>query len=320
MFRTLVAWALIFALASCSGGKRSLNTEEAMTAEEFVESFPELKLPFLVHDSIIGRKLNDSMLISAKLIRQFIPDSVFRSQFRNSKPKYYAYGRAEDKNGDHYLLVKAATPATQAAYIICFDKLDSFRTGMPLVVRPGDRKFVQEGSLDKRFTITKTRRRTSADGQVSFSRNVYVYNNVGTFTLILTESNELTAEEEIYNPIDTFAAKRKWTGDYVKNKKNFVSVRDGTRSNTLLFFVHFEKNNGECIGELKGEAEMVRPNLGRYSTPGDPCTLDLQFETNRVTLREMSGCGNHRGIKCFFNDSYPKKVVRAKKKAGARAK
>jgi hypothetical protein len=320
MFRTLTLLALVFTLFSCGGGKRSLNTEETMSVDEFVESFPELKLPFTVHDSSLGRKLNDSLLISAKLIRQFVPDTVFREQFRTAKPKFYAYGRAEDKNGDHYLLVKAATPTKQAAYLLCYDKVDSFKAGMPLVVKADNRKFAHEGSLDKRFTITRSRKRTGPDGQILFSRNVYVYNNVGTFTLILTESNEVAEQEDIYNPIDTLTANRKWTGDYVKNKKNFVAVRDGSRANTLLFFVHFEKNNGDCVGELKGEADLVGPGLARYSAPGDPCTLDLQFENTRVTLREISGCGNHRGIKCFFNDSYPKKQVKSKKKTRSKAK
>lgn len=297
-----------------------MNSEESISAEEFVESFPELKLPFALHDSILDNKLGDSALISAKLLQEFIPDTVYRKDFKNAKPKFYALGRAADKNEDKYLLIKVATAAKQVAYIVCFDKEDVFKAGMPLVTNSSDKNVELEGSLDKKFTISRNRKRKARDGQIYFSRNVYVYNNVGTFTLILMESNEVPEDAEIFNPIDSSAATFKWTGNYVKDKKNFISVRDGSKPNRLSFFIHFEKNNGECIGELKGEAEMIQPATARYSASGDPCSLEFKFENNKVTVAELSGCGNHRGIRCFFNDSYPKKLVRTKKKTQTRAK
>lgn len=284
-----------------------------------MESFPELTLPFAMQDSALDNKLGDSALISAKLVQSYIPDSLFKKDFRNGKPKFYALGRAADKNEDNYLVIKAATPAKQVAYLVCFDKDSKFKAGMPLLTNSGDRNVELEGSLDKKFTISRNRKKKTRDGQVYYSRNVYVYNNVGTFTLILMESNEVPEEEEVFNPIDSSAATFKWTGNYVKDKKNFISVRDGSKPNRLSFFVHFEKNNGECIGELKGEADLVQASTARYSVAGDPCSLELKFENDRVTITELSGCGNHRGIKCFFNDSYPKKVVRSKKKTQARS-
>jgi hypothetical protein len=320
MIRIFLCFTLCAVLFSCKSGKKSLNSEEVITAEEFVESFSELKLPFALPDTILDNKLGDSVLISAKLLQQFIPDSLYKKDFKNTKPKFYALGRAADKNEDKYLLIKAATPAKQVAYIVCFDKDDAFKAGMPLVTNSTDKNVELEGSLDKKFTISRNKKRKARDGQIYYSRNVYVYNNVGTFTLILTESNEVPETTEVFNPIDSAAATFKWTGNYVKDKKNFISVRDGSKPNRLSFFIHFEKNNGECVGELKGEAEMILPATARYSASGDPCSLEFKFENNKVTVTELSGCGNHRGIRCFFNDSYPKKVVRARKKTQARAK
>jgi hypothetical protein len=320
MIRILLCLFLSAALFSCKSGKKSLNSDEAITAEEFVESFPELKLPFALQDTILDNKLGDSALISAKLLQQFIPDTLYKKDFKGSKPKFYAIGRAEDKNEDHYLLIKAATAAKQVAYIVCFDKDKLFKAGMPLVSNSTDRNVELEGSLDKKFTISRNRKKKTRDGQVYYSRNVYVYNNVGTFTLILMESNEVTEDTEVYNPIDSAAATFKWTGDYVKDKRNFITVRDGSKPNRLSFFIHFEKNNGECIGELKGEADVVQAATARYSAAGDPCSLEFRFENNKVSIAELSGCGNHRGIRCFFNDSYPKKASRAKKKTQAGSK
>ncbi|HSF45725.1 MAG TPA: hypothetical protein VLA58_06920 [Chitinophagaceae bacterium] len=320
MFRVLISLLLISAFFSCKQGKKNLNSDESVTAAEFVESFPELKLPYVLHDSTLERKLGDTALIGKKLVKEFIPDSVYKKDFKSSSPKFYVLGRAVDKNEDNYVLVKAATKEKQVAYVLCYDKDHAFKAGMPLVNSTNERNVENDGGLDKRFTIVRNRRKTARDGQVYYTKNVYVYNTAGTYTLILTESNEIPENNEIFNPIDSLAASFKVAGNYVKDKRNFVSIRDGAKANRILFFVHFEKNSGECIGELKGEAELLQPGLARYSLQGDPCSLEFKFEGNRVTLTELSGCGNHRGIRCFFNDSYPKKISKAKKKTSSKAR
>ncbi len=320
MIRTFVCIFLIAALFSCKSGKKSLNSEESISAEDFVESFPELVLPYSLADTSLDNKLGDSALINPKLVKQFIPDTLFKKDFKTGKPKFYALGRASDKNEDHYLLIKAATPAKQVAYILCFDKKNVFKAAMPLVNNSLEKNVELEGSVDKKFTISRNRKKKARDGQIYYSRKVYVYNNVGTFTLILMESNEVAEEAEVFNPLDSARASFKWTGNYVKDKKNFISVRDGSKPQRLNFFIHFEKNNGECTGEIKGEADLVQAGTAIYSSAGDPCSLELKFTTDKVTVTELSGCGNHRGIKCFFNDNYPKKLDKAKKKSQARTK
>jgi hypothetical protein len=320
MFRALICLLTVAMLFSCKQGKRNLSSDESITAGEFVESFSELKLPYNLHDSVLGRKLGDTALISAKLVKEFIPDSVYKKDFKNSKPKFYVLGRAVDKNEDNYLIIKAATKEKQVAYVVCFDKEHVFKAGITLVSSSSEKNVENEGALDKRFTLIKNRKKIARDGQVFYTKNVYVYNNAGTFTLILTESNEVPENAEIFNPIDSLAMTFKVSGNYVKDKRNFLSIRDGAKPNRLLFFIHFEKNNGDCIGELKGEADLIQPSLARYTAAGDPCSLEFKFEGTKVTLTELSGCGNHRGVRCFFNDSYPKKITRSKKKTQARTK
>jgi hypothetical protein len=320
MIRIFLCFIFSSFLFACKSGKKSLNSEESISVEEFVESFPELKLPFAMQDSLLDDKLGDTALISTKLLQVFIPDSLYNKDFKNAKPKFYALGRAVDKNEDQYLVIKAATATKQVAYIACFNKEDVFKAGMPFVANSSNRNEELEGLLDKKFTISSNRKKKARDGQIYYSRNVYVYNSVGTFTLILMESNEVPEDQEVFNPIDSAAASFKWTGNYVKDKKNFISVRDGSKPHRLSFFIHFEKNNGECVGELKGEADMVQPSIARYSAAGDPCSLEFRFENNKVSVTELNGCGNHRGIKCFFNDSYPKKLVKTMEKKQARIK
>ncbi len=296
-----------------------LSGDDTVTAEEFVESFPLIDLPVVLSDTTINNKLSDSALISPKLLRELVPDSVFSREFgKGSKPKYYLIGRAADKNEDNYLLIKAATATRQAGYIVCFDKDHTFKAGMLVVTNSGDRNVHYLGGLDKKFTITRNRMKRSADGQMFYNKNVYVYNTAGVFTLILTESNEELEVKEVYNPYDTLPRLNKLSGDYIKDKKNLVSIRDGAKTGRLLFFIHFEKNTGECVGELKGEATMIKPNLAQYTASGDPCALEFSFANNQVTIKELQGCGNYRGIRCFFEGSYPRKLVKrpveAKKK------
>jgi hypothetical protein len=316
MFRVMIAIGILF-LVSCSSKKKSLSGEEVETSEDFVQSFNELTLPFMLSDTLIDNKLGDSAFINSKLVNKFIPDSVF-SAYKQAKPKYYALGRAVDKSGDNYLFVKASTTAKQTGYIICFDKENNYKAAMPFVNNSADKSVHNEGGMDRRFTIVRNRTKKGSDGQTYYNKNVYVYNNVGTFTLILQESNEELEVAEVYNPIDSMKGAGKWSGDYVKDKKNFVSVRDGAKDNRILFFIHFEEKGGDCRGELKGEAELIRPGVARYTAAGDPCSLELTFTSSKITIQELQGCGNYRGIRCFFNSSYPKKAVPKKKKSATK--
>jgi hypothetical protein len=58
--------------------------------------------------------------------------------------------------------------------------------------------------MDAKYTISTTRQRKSADGQLFFRRSVYVFNDAGVFTLILAESNEAKPKniQAVINPID----------------------------------------------------------------------------------------------------------------------
>lgn len=307
---------LLTLVLACKSRKKLLTGVDEVTSEEFVQSFPDFNLPCIFSDTSIGRKLGDSQLISPKIIQNFIPDSVFKHEFSaKAKPKYYLLGKAEDKNGDHYLFIKAATNTRQAIYITLFDKESYFKSSLLLLTNNTDEKQVHyEGGMDRKFNIIKNKQIIGKDGQFYYNKLVYVYNTAGTFTLILTESNEELEEKEVYNPIFDKPATQKNTGDFIKDRKNFVTVRDGSRNGKLVFFIHFEKNGGDCIGEIKGEATLIKPNLARYSASGDPCALDITFETNRLTIKETQGCGNYRGIKCFFDGSFPKKISKRSNK------
>lgn len=308
---------VLLVFAACKSKRTTLTDDETVTPAEFIEFFPEMKLPYSVADSSLSKKNNDSSIIGNKIVTQMIGDSVLRKQFgANAKPKIYPIGRVPVKKRETYVFIKAVTPTKKAVYLLTFDKNDSFKTALPLLVQDADPQTMQSAGMDSKYTISITRQRKKADGTSTYRKDAYIYNDIGVYTLILTESNEeASTAEEIVNPLDTAARKNKFSGDYIKDKRNMVAVRDGKSATQIRFFVHFEKDKGTCRGELRGEATFVKPDIAVYRESGDPCVLQFTFTANAVSMLEVEGCGNYRDIKCFFEDSLPrKKEAKPKKK------
>src|SRR5205085_7169674 len=201
-------------------------------------------------------------------------------------PKIYPIGRVKEKGRENYLFVKAVQGTKRLAYLVTFSSDNKYLNTLRLV-RTGESYSRVYGSLDKKYQITTYRERKNSDGTVSFKRNVYIYNNASNdFTLILTEPNEENMED-VLNPIDTLSQKNKYTGDYPANKKNFISFRDGRNSSEVLFFTHFEKNKGECIGELKGVARFVSAKKEVKKKPENQGTLNFKFTLLPYKIKEL---------------------------------
>ena len=307
-------WLLIIpllVLAGCKSKPTSLADDQAVTSDEFIEFFPEISLPYNLTDSAsIFKKNNDSVLIGYKVFAQIVGDTVFSKQFgAKTRPKIYPVGRVAVKKGETYLLIKAIAPAKRGVYLLTFDKRDSFKAALPLLVVDNDPQSTQSAELDKRYAITTMRQRKLKDATTTYRKDVYVFSaDLGQYALILTESNETPGEvEDIVNPLDTLSRRHKYAADYVKDKRNIVSIREGKNGNHVRFFIHFEKDKGECKGELRGEANFVQPTVAVYRQSGDPCVLQFTFTSNSVSLKELEGCGNYRDIRCFFEGSFPKK-------------
>jgi hypothetical protein len=300
-------------LVQCKSKKPvSLSGEEPVEVREFINFFPEMKLPYLIADSTLLKKEKDSLLISYKIFTQFVPDSLLIKVFgKNVKPKLYPLGRTE---GDEtYLFAKAVTADKKVGFIMAFDKNNAFIAAMPLLRVDQSASTQQTASLDAKRSIYKNVFRKNTDGSVSEGKEVFVLNaSAGGFMLIMTDAldDKIT---ELINPIDTLYRKQKYTADYGSGKMNLVSFRDGRKADRLSFFIHFEKNNGECNGELKGEAIMKTANIAEYREGGDPCILQFNFTSSAVTIKEIDGCGSRRGLRCSFDGTYiRKKEVKAK--------
>jgi hypothetical protein len=286
-----------------------LAGDEPLNISEFIDFFREVSLPYQFSDSMFAKKEKDSLLVSYKVFTQFIPDTLLNNVFgKGVKPKIYSLAKVTDPVAETYLFVKATTNDKKALFILSFDKEMKYVSGMTGLRLDQSAATTQSVTFDKNYTITKTVIQKRTDGSIGEGKDVYVLNAASkSFMLIMTDAldDKIT---ELINPIDTLPAKNKLAGDYGSGKMNLVSVRDGRKNDRIAFFVHFEKNNGECQGELKGEAILKSATSAEYKEDGDPCLLKFNFTANSVTLSEEN-CGSRRGLNCSFNGSFPKKKI-----------
>jgi hypothetical protein len=313
--RLLVPLMVLLSLTSCRERVVSLSADEELSPAEFISAFRELPLPWSLTEETLSARPSDSVLVNRVLVSRFVPDSVYRKEFRKSdKPKFHAIGRITVKEGESYLLLRASSRSRTMAYILCFDAQDSFRVSMPVMRLPAEARYRNEFSVDRRYVMSKVRTRTSREGQALYRKDAWVYNSAGVFTLVLTESNEPVEDEDVYNPIDTFPSTRPLSGDYRISRRDFLSIRDGRSDKRLQFFLHMERREGECTGELRGELDLVAPGIAQYNRADDHCMLEFAFRGNAVTVRELSACGNRRSVRCTFGGTYRRKPPAGRKK------
>ncbi|MGI8634139.1 MAG: hypothetical protein ACR2KZ_01920, partial [Segetibacter sp.] len=297
---------ILFTLFACKNKKTPLGNKN-IEAAEFFNAYDDLKLPFAASDTNI-RKVSDTNTISYDIFTQFIPDTIFNDVFgKDRKLTIHPIGKIEQKGKETYFTTLVNSKSNSAIYLSVYDK-NKVTANMPLVVSNDDEK-VTTATIDKKLTIVINQEWTIKD-DIYYKRIIYAYNNVGIFTTVLTETNaDRRAGKIVSNPLDTFPKKYKYSGDYKKGSKNLVSVRDGKKPDEYLFFVYFENGNEAepCGGEIKGMMKMASDKVAIFKGDGDPCQLNFNFTSNTVAVKETGSCGNYRGIKCFFNDTYTKK-------------
>lgn len=304
VFATLV---LVLILACKSKKAKSNNQSAGAETNELFGSYNKLKLPFTVADTDLT-KMADTATISYPVFTQFIPDTIFNNPFgKNRRLSIHPIGRIAQKGKESYFVTLVKDKSRAAVYVFVFSK-QKFVAGMPLVTSNND-QVVNSAAIDKKLSVILNKEWT-VNNDLFYRRTIFAYNNAGIFTTVLTETNEdRSAGTTITNPFDTFPKRNKYSGDYVKGSKNVLFVRDGKTPAEYLFYIHFTTGDktDPCVGELKGTLEMVSDKAGTYSGATDPCALGMSFTANEIKVKETGSCGNYRGIKCFFNDTYRKK-------------
>ena len=306
MKNCLLVVLFCIAVSACKN-KTSVAGEEKVAMNEFIETFTPAKLPYTIIDTAIN-SVTDTATISYNVFTQFVPDTVLNQPFgKERKLTFRPLARFGKKKEETYLAMLVQSKSRSAVYLLVFTKKNVFSASMPVLISGND-DGLRSVTVDARLTISLQKEWVD-DNEMLFSRTIYAYNSGGIFSVVMTETNDQSGvANNINNPLDTLPGKNKYSGDYVKTKKNFLTIRDGKTPESYLFFVHFENDDEDaCNGEVKGEFFMKTPTTGVFTESGDPCVIDFNFQSNKVKVKEQGSCGSHRGIKCFFNDTYTKK-------------
>jgi hypothetical protein len=301
-------------VVGCGNNKKEQQEESNFHFQEFTDKFKTATLPYQLSDTaLINNK--DTAQIRDKAFSNLVPDSIKTKLFgKKASVKFVPLAKIAVPDAETYYIIKATAGSKKTALLFSFNKDHEFGAVFPFLVPDAETATSQISTIDKAYSISRSIFHKLPNDITKEGKDVYVYNNdAKAFTLIMTDVLD-ERSEDLINPIDTLSAKQKWTGDYTKDKRNIVSVRDGRKPNSLLVFIHFEKNKGQCTGELKGDAEMAGDNKAVYRQGGDPCVLQLTFSANSVTLKELEGCGSRRGLECSFDGTFKKKKTDVEKK------
>ncbi len=320
-FVTIVIALLI---SSCGGKKKkSMSGTDEVTAEDFIEFYPEVNLPFTYSDTSFRQSNPDSLLISQHIFNNFIPDSTVNSFFgQNSEPEFYSLGRFNNKDAETYLITKGITKDKKLLLLSAYDKEKKFIANLPLIRSDKSTSLSSVFiTIDPKFNITKNISKKLPGDVVVQGNDVYILNAASKkFMLVMTDSLG-EASGELINPIDTLPRSSKYAGDYGDGKQNLISFRDGQREGRMHLFVHLNNEKEGCSGEIKGEVTLINPTTAEYRQGGDPCVLRFVFNKTGVSIQEVEGCGSRLGaLQCTFNGSYAKhKVVKPGSETGKKA-
>jgi hypothetical protein len=307
---------LLVALAACSNGKGEEPEEDTVfTYERFTGRFKTVKVPYSLSDTALLNN-KDTTAIRSQAFIAYIPDSIVRKLFRKpSKVKYVPLATVQAANGEQYFVLKAESGSRKAALLVTFDKERNYGAALPFLVPDDDAQTTQVSTLDRSYSIVRNVSSRTEEDVVMEGKDVYVYNkDAKQFTLIMTDLLD-EGDMEVINPIDTLARTHTFAADYVQGKRSILSIRDGRTPKEVTFFVHFEKNDGECVGELKGSLFFTSTATAVYRQGGDACVLEFEFKKSSVVMREVEGCGSHRGLQCLFEGTFTKKKVPGSKDA-----
>jgi hypothetical protein len=314
VMKKLLTICLLHLLWSCANKNLDLSGETTIKPSDFVQAFKPIKGNYTLSDTDFIKKA-DTLKIGVKALHQFLPDSTISQMVKNEKKEtIYPVGVIEKETEKYFLiLVKSKKVAKLFTYVT--DQKMNYLGFKELLSNEDKDAYARSVSINKEPTFVISKETYDNNKELKFSRSGWIFNAGAGFMIVVNDSNETPQNNVVINPLDTLPSFAKLSGDYIKNEKNYISIRDGKDAKTYLFFIHFEKNNADCIGELKGTFTLSSPVAGQFTQNGDPCIIDFSFSGNTVRVKEQGTCGNHRGIKCFFDDSFTrKKPSKSKKK------
>jgi hypothetical protein len=304
---------LLFVMSCNTDKKVKTQGDDDITVSDFVSFFPNAVFPYVISDPLLIKKENDSLRISLVAFKSFVGDSVFVKYFgAKGKPKLFPLAKGKDSDENVFLFIKSVSTGKRG-YVFCFSKKLQYLNSMRIAETDNDPNFRQYCEVNRNMNFKIIEERKKGD-HFDIKEDNFFLDNSGRFRTAVIVSNKDLSDEVPVNPIDTLPKKNKYSADYIQDKKNIVSVRDGVTAKEFLFFIHFSKQGGECTGELKGRAEFTGTNKAVYADKSGPCKIEFTFSGSSVGIRETGGCGSYRGITCFFEGRYAKRKEPIKSK------
>ena len=300
---------ILLALIGCAETKTDLSGNTPLKINDFNAAFKNIDLPIRINDTNLVA-FTDTVEIGRKALAQFLPDSVVDAiapkVLKNAS--IFTVGKIE-KETEYYLLLNNKDTKKQTVSVITFSKKNVFLGYQILtqfdLTQKGSQFYGKTLLINKEPTFLIEENKLDPEQGLTHEKKGWAYTEQG-FRLIYLDANIKPAQKAILNPIDTLPTLNTFSGDYARDKKNFISLRDFGDANKYQFFLHFEKKEGSCVGELKGLLNFNK-NQATYSEKGDPCTIQFTITGNIIKIKEDGNCGNHRNMTCYFNDSYDKK-------------
>lgn len=306
-------------LLACSGNHdRSRESDSAGENDlpaAFVRSFKTVAVPYQLSDTTLLKEESRDTL-SARYLATLLPDSLKEQAFgQTTKIRYAPLAKIQEEGREAYYVVKGSAGGKKAAFLLLFDQDGNYAAALPFLVPDKKPETSQTSSIDNSFTITRAVSERSGGTLTGEGKEVLAYDGTEKrFSLIMTDQLH-NDPAVLINPIDTFPKTHQLAGDYFRNKKNLVAVRDGRYANQILVYIHTENSDGDCRGELKGEFILTSSTTAVYRQAGDPCILGLTFSGSSVSLNEERGCGNYRGLDCPFNGRFTRKKEEKQKES-----
>jgi len=300
---------ILLALIGCAETKTDLSGDTPLKINDFNAAFKNIELPIRINDTNLTT-FTDTLEIGRKALEQFLPDSVVNAivpkQVKNAT--LFPVGKIE-KETEYYLLLNNKDARKQTVFVITFSKKNVFLDYQVLtqfdLSQKSSQLYGKTLLINKEPTFLIEENKLDPEKGISNEKKGWAYTDQG-FRLIYLDANIKPAQKAILNPIDTLPTLNTFSGDYARDKKNFISIRDFGNANKYQFFLHFEKKDGTCVGELKGLLNFSK-NQATFSEKGDPCTIQFTITGNVIKIKEDGNRGNHRNMTCYFNDSYDKK-------------
>ena len=301
---------------SCGEKKTDLSGNTPIKINDFNRLFNKSELPITISDTSFNH-LEDSIIIQRKALAQFVPDTII-DQFINSslknKVSIHPLIRIEQET-EYYLLLNVKYPKKHDIVAIVFNKKNKYLDFQTITAfldeNTYSNKYEKKVNINREPSFLVEENVISNQGVATYEKKAWAYSD-SNFRLIYFDSNKTPDNKEVINPIDTISSKNIFSGNYGSDAKNFIALRDEGAANKYQFFIHFEKKNGTCVGELKGILKFTN-NTATYAEKGDACIVHFSITGNTIAIKEDGNCGNHRGMTCYFNDKFDK-IRKSKKK------